>query len=116
LLCDYLDVRRRVARRVTRLEARRFATVGSPAVFFARLRAGALLAVARFLVVRFVARLRAGARLAVARFLVARFFVVRFVARLRAGARFAVARFLVDFLALLTGIVDALLTAFWPIA
>jgi len=89
--------------------------------------------VARFFVVRFAA-LRAGARFAAR--LVARFFVVRFAA-LRAGARFVAVRFAAFFaagrlaaffagarlaarftlfLALLTGIVDALLTAFWPIA
>ncbi|MGA2036559.1 MAG: hypothetical protein ABSH04_03130 [Acidimicrobiales bacterium] len=140
-----LVVVRTGARRVTRRETTRFAGTSDTAAFFvARLRAGARL-VARFFVVRFfvarLAALRAGARFFVARFFVARFFVARFfVARfaaLRAGARlvavrfaafFAVARFAAFragarlvarfalFLALLTGIVDALLTAFWPIA
>jgi hypothetical protein len=94
------------------------------------LRAGARFFVVRFFVVR-LAALRAGAR-----FFVVRFFVVR-LAALRAGARFVAVRFVAFFaavrlvaflagarlvarftlfLALLTGIVDALLTAFWPIA
>ncbi len=92
---------------MTRREATRFAgTAGAAAFFAARLRAGA-----RFFVVR-LAALRAGARFVAVRF-VAFFAAVRFVAFL-AGARL-VARFTL-FLALLTGIVDALLTAFWPIA
>jgi hypothetical protein len=121
-----LVVVRTSARRVTRREATRFAgTAGAAAFFAARLRAGA-----RFFVVR-LAALRAGAR-----FFVVRFFVVR-LAALRAGARFVAVRFVAFFaavrlvaflagarlvarftlfLALLTGIVDALLTAFWPIA
>ncbi|MGD0255722.1 MAG: hypothetical protein ABSB99_09270 [Acidimicrobiales bacterium] len=140
-----LVVVRTGARRVTRREATRFAgTAGAAAFFAARLRAGArffvvrlaaLRAGARFFVVRFfvvrLAALRAGAR-----FFVVRFFVVR-LAALRAGARFVAVRFVAFFaavrfvaflagarlvarftlfLALLTGIVDALLTAFWPIA
>jgi hypothetical protein len=140
-----LVVVRTSARRVTRREATRFAgTAGAAAFFAARLRAGArffvvrlaaLRAGARFFVVRFfvvrLAALRAGAR-----FFVVRFFVVR-LAALRAGARFVAVRFVAFFaavrlvaflagarlvarftlfLALLTGIVDALLTAFWPIA
>jgi len=93
----------------------RLAALRAGARFFvvrlAALRAGARFLVVRFFVVR-LAALRAGARFVAVRF-VAFFAAVRFVAFL-AGARL-VARFTL-FLALLTGIVDALLTAFWPIA
>jgi hypothetical protein len=81
----------------------------------AALRAGARLAVARFFVVRFfatrLAALRAGARLVAVRF--AAFLAAGRFAAFLAGARL-VTRFAL-FLALFTGILDALLTAFWPI-
>jgi len=62
-------------------------------------------------VVRFAA-LRAGARFVAVRF--AAFFAAGRLAAFFAAGRLAT-RFTL-FLALLTGIVDALLTAFWPIA